>query len=259
VAHAEIPVVWKFANIIPIPRPGKPENLSTGYRPNSLLSPCIKVLERLLVPFVTEALPGAPMQHGYKPLHSTTSALLTIVTHIAMGLNEDKPASRSAMVCLNISKAFDAIDHVLLLEKISNSPLDHNVVRWLSAYLPGRTAVCLFQGAASVELKCHDRVPQGSVVLPHLFNFFVSDFPVPTDVNESYADDFDLLRSFTNNDAFGPMLTEDLKQVSKWSMDNKLSISAAKSTVTFFTPWRITTLLFFMKAPLFLSPKTSRI
>jgi hypothetical protein len=167
------------------------------------------------------------------------TALLPIVTHITMGLNENKPASRSAMVCLDISKAFKAIDHVLLLEKISNSLLEHNVVRWLSAYLCGRTAVCIFQGAVSVKLKCHDGALQGSVLSSHLFNFFVSDFPALATVNQSYADDFDLVRSSPNKDTLGPSLTEDLKQVSQWSKKNKLSISAAKSTVTFFTPWAL--------------------
>jgi hypothetical protein len=152
-AGADIPVVWKRANIIPIPKPGKPVDMSTSYRPISLLSPCVKVLQRLLVPFVTEALPSAPTQDGYKPMHSVTTVLLPIVTKVAIGLNEDKPASRSAMVAIKISKAFDAIDHVILLDKVADSSLNSNVVRWLAAYLRGRTAVCLFQGAISKEFK----------------------------------------------------------------------------------------------------------
>jgi hypothetical protein len=170
----DIPVVWKRENIIPVPKPGKLVDVSTSYRPIFLLSPCVKVLERLLVPYVTVSLPSSPTQHGYKPIHSVTTALLPIVTKVAMGLNEDKPASRTAMVAIDISKAFIAIDHVILLDKIADSLLDPNVVRWLAAYLHGRTAVCLFQGATSKEFKCHDGVPQGSVLSPHIFNFFIS-------------------------------------------------------------------------------------
>lgn len=92
VARANIPAVSKRANIIPIPKPGKPAELSTSYRPISLLSPCVKVLERLLLkvlaPYITESLPSAPTQHGYRPLHSCTTALLPIVTRIATGFNE---------------------------------------------------------------------------------------------------------------------------------------------------------------------------
>jgi hypothetical protein len=101
-AHADIPAMWKRANIIPIPKLRKPVSASTSYRSIFLLSPCIKVLERLLVPYVTEDLPSAPMQHGYKPLHSTTTALLPIVTRIVIVLNEYKPASSSVLVLLNI-------------------------------------------------------------------------------------------------------------------------------------------------------------
>jgi hypothetical protein len=149
VANANIPTIWKKAVIIPIPKPGKPADQSTGYQPISLLSPAVKVLERLLLPFLTESLPCAPNQHGYRSFRSTTTALLPIVINIANGMNEPKPASRTAFVALDISKAFDAVDHVLLLEKVSATSLNSNVTWWLAAYLRGRTAVCLFQGATS--------------------------------------------------------------------------------------------------------------
>jgi hypothetical protein len=83
----------------------------------------------------------------YKAFHSNVTVLLPIVTNIAIGLNKDKPASLTALVALDISKAFDAVDHDLLLEKITGSNLNSNVTRWLCAYLHGQTAVCLFQGA----------------------------------------------------------------------------------------------------------------
>jgi hypothetical protein len=136
IAHAKIPVVWKHANIVPIPKPGKPTDTSTSYCPISLLSPAVKVLERL-----QETLPTTSTQHGYKPLHSTNTALLALATQIAVGFNEPKPASRTAMVALDILKAFDAVDHVLLLKQISETTLHLNIVRWLLTYLRGRTAV----------------------------------------------------------------------------------------------------------------------
>jgi hypothetical protein len=86
--------------------------------------------------------------------------LLPDVTNVAIGFNEKKPASRTAMVVLDISKAFDAIDHNLLLEKIAASSLNSSVVQWLATYLRDRKAVCLFQGVRSSEMKCHSGVPQ---------------------------------------------------------------------------------------------------
>jgi hypothetical protein len=189
------------------------------------------------VPYVTEALPSASTQHGYKPLHSVTTTLLPIVTKVAMGFNEAKPASRTAMVALDILKAFDAIDHVILLDKVADSSLNSNVVRWLASYLRGRTAVCLFQGAVSKVLKCHEGLPQGSVLSPHIFNFFVSDFPALAEENGSFADNFHLTESSPNIETLNTNLTEDLKEVDQLSEKNKFAISPEKSSVTLFTPW----------------------
>jgi hypothetical protein len=68
-------------------------------------------------------------------MHSTITALFPVVTNITIGFNEPKPASRTAMVSLDISKAFDAVNHDLLLQKISNTTLHSNITRWMAAYL----------------------------------------------------------------------------------------------------------------------------
>ena len=236
-SHADIPAVWKKANIVPIPKPGKPANVSKSYRPISLLSPAVKVLERLLLPSINEALPCSPFQHGYRPMRSTVTALLPLATKIAIGFNEKKPASRTATVSLDISKAFDAISHDLLLEKISGTTLHSNIIRWLLSYLRGRTAVCLFQGVTSSQRTCHSGVPQGSVLSPHLFNFFISDFPDLAQLNFIYADDIDIAESSPDITTLGPTLTEHLKVISKWASDKKLVIAPEKSFVTVYTPF----------------------
>jgi hypothetical protein len=117
----------RFGNIVPIPKPGKPNDASLSYWPISLLSPAVKVLERLLLLYLHESLPTTPTQHGYKVMHSTTTPLLPLVTKIALGFNEPKPASRTATVSLDLSKVFDSVDHVLLIKQISNTSL--NIVR----------------------------------------------------------------------------------------------------------------------------------
>jgi hypothetical protein len=79
-------------------------------------------------------------------------------------------------------------------------------------------------------------VPQGSVLSPHLFNFFVHDFPADAMLYLSYADDFHLSESSPDVAALGRNLTEHLDKILKWCEDNKMSISAEKSYVTLFTP-----------------------
>jgi hypothetical protein len=80
-------------------------------------------------------------------------------------------------------------------------------------------------------------VPQGSVISPWLFNFFVRDFPGHAQLNLSYVDDFNLSESSPDLDTFGIRLTEHLVHVSKWAKENKLVIAPAKSFVTLFMPW----------------------
>ena len=103
VSKAEIPAIWKEATIIPILKPGKPVAESTSYRPISLLSPCVKVLERLLLPSCKAAFELSPNQHGFRSMRSTATALLPMATLIAQGFNDQKPPRRTAIVALDIS------------------------------------------------------------------------------------------------------------------------------------------------------------
>jgi hypothetical protein len=144
VSGVVVPAIWKAAIIVPILKPGKPAELGSSYRPIFLLSPVAKVLERLLLPEIKTALPKAITQHGYSPMHSCSTCLVPITTKVAVGFNGPKPAPRTAMCAEDINKAFDAIDHTLLMEQLSNLSLHSNLVRCLAAYLRGRQARCLY-------------------------------------------------------------------------------------------------------------------
>ena len=177
VATAEVPSIWKSALVIPIPKPGKPIGKGPSYRPVSLLCPAVKVLERLLLPSLKEHLVPASHQHGFRQFHSTTSALLPLVTKVADGMKQPKPPRRSAVVAVDLSQAFDRVPIPLLLDEISQTTLHPNIIRWLRSYLQGRQAACVFQGHRSAFRRIHLGVPQGSVISPVLFNFYVRDFP----------------------------------------------------------------------------------
>ena len=112
------PSIWKTSNIIPLAKPGKDPNLSSSYRPISLLCPSAKVMETLLLPYITEHLPPAAHQHGFRPNHSTTSALLNLSSHIASGFNKPCPPDRTVLVALDLTKAFDTVDHLTLTESL---------------------------------------------------------------------------------------------------------------------------------------------
>jgi hypothetical protein len=126
------------------------------------------VLERLIKPDVVAALPKHESQHGYTPMHSTTTALLPIATQIAIGFNDKKPPRRSALAIIDISKAFHSVDHTLFIKQLCQTELHSNYICWLSAYLRGRTASCSFIGAMSKLFNVKSGFPQGSVLSPDL-------------------------------------------------------------------------------------------
>jgi hypothetical protein len=162
---------------VPVLKPGKPAGSGSSYWPILLLSPAAKVLERLLLPMVTEALPKSISQHGFAPANSCTAALLLIAMRVTIGFNDDKPASSSAFCAVEISKAFYSINPTLLIEHIVASTLHPSLIRWLSAYIRGRTAYCTYGSALSPLMVLRLGVPQGSVLSPALFNFFCSNCP----------------------------------------------------------------------------------
>ncbi len=238
IRHCTIPSIWKKSIIAPIPKPNKPASSSASYRPISITSPVIKVLERLVLPILKKELNPAIHQHGFRPLHSTTSALLHISSTIAAGFSEPKPASRTVLATVDISKAFDSVDHDRLVNKLINTGLPNNLVRWLAAYLRGRQASTSFNGYRSRPRCVKAGVPQGSVISPILFNYFVSDCPLPDDPVRaiSYADDFSFFAAHSNYKAAVTELNKYLPKLYNWATNNGLAISEPKSTATLFTP-----------------------
>ena len=233
--NADIPSIWKLAIVVPIQKPGKPAGLGSGYRPISLLSPAAKVLERLLLPELNN-LPLSNFQHGFRPSHSTTTALLPHTHHIAASFNQNLPPSRAVTMSIDLSKAFDVVNHTKLITSLTNTTLRNNTKRWLSAYLRGRMASCRYNNTTSPCRHARTGVPQGSCISPVLFNFFVSTYPQSDLLTTSYADDF-------TDSSFNPdvttaasALSDHAGRVVAWAEERGLALNPTKSTVTLFTP-----------------------
>ena len=237
IANCNIPAIWKASTIIPLQKPGKDPKVASSYRPISLLCPIVKILETLLLPAIVQCLPPAYHQHGFRPGHSTTSALINLSTTIANGLNEKKPPCRTIAVALDLTKAFDSVNHCTLINLI-NTAAPAYLSRWLSNYLKGRQSKTLFRNTLSQSRLIHAGVPQGSVISPALFNAYVSNIPdTPSNIHViSYADDFTVFASDPKIDRMVPPLNQYLDELSSFFTRRSLTLSATKSTVTLFTP-----------------------
>ena len=130
VTSCRIPAIWKSSIVTPIPKPGK-DSLGTSYRPISLLCPAAKVMEALILTTVNTHLLPASDQHGFRTGHSTTSALLQLTSDVATCFNQRKPPHRTVCVAVDLTAAFDTVNHNALLSKIARSTLPEATCRWL--------------------------------------------------------------------------------------------------------------------------------
>ncbi len=232
-----IPSIWKTAKIIPLLKPGKQSNLGPSYRPVSLLSPAIKTLEALLLPFLTEAVQLADHQHGFRKGRSTCTALFSIIDHVHKGLNRKKPSHRTVSVAIDLSRAFDTVDHQLLLDDINNLHLNDFIKRFLCAYLRGRQTYVVFRNSKCKYRKMKQGVPQGGVLSPVLFNLYMASMPQPPGNIKlvTYADDSNILNSGPVVEPIVKDLNSYLNVLDTWFKSRNLFISPAKSSATLFT------------------------
>jgi hypothetical protein len=137
---------------------------------------------------------------------------------------------------VNILKTFNSVDHKLLLKQLSESDIHSNVVKWLTAYLHDHRAATLYRSCQSLYVKVHCGVPQGSVLSPALFDFFISDFPSKSSILTNFADDFYVGEKSADLDTLTESLNEALKRVDEWAAAKNLKIAPEKSSVILFSP-----------------------
>ena len=231
-----IPQIWKLAKIIPIPKPKKDPHQGFSYRPISLLSPTAKLLEKIILPYITNNIPTIYHQHEHE--HSTTTALHQLNNHITTGFNQKKPPHRTITIALDMSQAFDTVNHYTLIEKLINTNTPNLITRFIANYIRGRKAFTQYKNKNSFKKQFKAGVPQGGVLSPTLFNIYMSDLPTPPrDIHvTTYADDITIYSSDKNYTIAQQRLQPYLEDVQTWTKTNDLKLNASKTMTTLFTP-----------------------
>ena len=102
------------------------------------------------------------LQHGFRAGRSPTSALLPLISAVVEGFNERKPVKRIVAVSIDLSKAFDYVNHDQLLKKLSATTLPHNVICWLATFLKGREQSVTYNGHWSPSRRSSSSCPQSN-------------------------------------------------------------------------------------------------
>ena len=180
----------------PDPKTRRGQQHRQELRPISLLCTAAKALEKLLLPKILTHIPFHPAQPGFRPKHSTCTALSTITADIAVGFSRKKPARRTVLVALDLTASFDNVEHQQLLDCVFNSNMPSTIRRWLHNYMQNRRAKVHFR-KKNLKAVSETGVVQGGVLSPAIFNYYLADFPTPPPNIKliKYADDITIYTS----------------------------------------------------------------
>ena len=214
----------------------------SNYRPISLLSIFNKLIEKLMYNRIISFLDKFSILHnnqfGFRSQHSTTQALLLLTDKIQRSIDKGMYCSG---IFLDLCKAFDTVNHKILLTKLEYYGIRGVSNDWFSSYLSNRRQFVSLSGINSDYQTITCGVPQGSVLGPLLFLLYINDMPKCSNILEFhlFADDTNLFLNNPNILNLETDLNIELEKVSQWLYANKLSLNIDKTNfVVFHSPQR---------------------
>ena len=226
-----IPQDWRDANITPLFKKGSRSSPS-NYRPVSLTSQVVKVMERLiqdkLVNFLERNKIISCHQHGFQKKSSCITQLLECLNDWTDSY--DKKQSTD-VVYLDFSKAFDSVPHKRLIFKLRSIGIRGNVLRWIESFLTNRRQRVILPGGVSSWRPVYSGVPQGSILGPILFLVYVNDIPDQVlSTVKMFADDTKVYREISSKEDC-EILQSDLNALGAWANHWLLRFNETKCVV----------------------------
>ena len=235
------PSSYKLARVVPLPK--KPNNYNTdNFRPISLLSSVSKVIEKCvfiqLYTYFENNKILHDSQYGYREEHSTESACTELVDKLFQQLDDKETPF---CIFLDLSKAFDTLNHEILISKLRYYGLNDNAIKWFTSYLCERSQYVEIDGIKSDSQDIKTGVPQGSILGPLLFIIYINDINKVSKAFKSilYADDTSLntvISFFTqgNTSCLSAKINAEINLIFEWLNSNKLSLNISKTKYMVF-------------------------
>ena len=233
----------KVAKVVPIFKGGDKNDVNS-YRPISILSQINRIFEKIIYDRLYSFLVEKnnilhKKQFGFQPGHSTEHAMLDMKEHILR--NMDKKLV-SCLLFLDLKKAFDSVNHSILLKKLSYYGIRGTALNLLASYLSNRYQTTCVDGFSSILNLITWGVPQGSVLGPLLFLVFINDLPNVSNLLSTwlFADDSAFCHAANSMTILETEMNCEIAKVQNWLLANRLSVHYIKKSQFMLIDWKST-------------------
>ena len=230
------PDTLKIAKIIPLFKKGD-RNLLENYRPISILPAISNIFERIMFNQIHSHFSTHNLfysgQYGFRVNHSTQLAALELIDRITQDLDQ---GNTPITIFMDLSKAFDTLNHDILIYKLKAYGLSETALKLMQSYLTNRKQYVEINNTQSTKNDITVGVPQGSILGPLLFIIYINDIIHSSTVFKFiiFADDTTLYTTLDTQENINDILNDELVQINNWLKVNKLSVNVAKTKAMLF-------------------------